>query len=110
MASIAARLKKFLASPANQTGLIVGGSTIAGLAVQYADHNLAVSMLAAGVVGTVAKIVQPDNIALSTDAEKLVTDGLTLIATKNPALLTSILADAAKVSGDLAPTSTAKAS
>jgi hypothetical protein len=101
--TIGEQISAFFKSPNNQTGLILGGSTIAGLAMQYADHTLALSVLVAGVVGSVAKIIQPDNIALKTDSEALVTDGLKAIATKNPAMLTKVLTDAAKVAGDLTP-------
>lgn len=111
MASIAARLKKFLASPLNKAGLLAWGATAleTGLS-QYLSHTVSVPILATGAVGGLVAVLLPDNTAAKTDAEQLAKDGIAAWVTKNPAELPALLADAAKVAGDLAPTSTAKAS
>lgn len=99
--SITSWFENFIKSPNNQTGLLAVAVTIPGLLTQYEAHSIGLSVLVGTIIFGVGKIVMPDNIALVTDAEKFVEDGLVAIASRNPQEISILLSDAAKVASDI---------
>lgn len=63
------KLKKWLSSPSNQTGLITLVAVVAGLISQYTAHSIDLSTLIGSLVFAVTKIIVPDNIVLQKDLQ-----------------------------------------
>jgi hypothetical protein len=104
MPSLQTRITTFLSSPQNQTGLILLASTLLGAITQIEAHSTTLAVAAGGVFAGLLHLIVPDNTALISDAPKLLTDALAALASKNPAAIALILADAAKVAADTTPT------
>ncbi len=103
MSSISERLEKFLASPKNQTGLILLGSTIPGYIAQLESHNTSLAVAAGALFAGFLHIIVPDNTALISAAPKLLTDTLAAADEKKPSEIPEILSDATQVAADIAP-------
>jgi len=94
-------IANFFKSSDVQTGLAALASTAAGLATGVQANSASAGTVAGAVVFGIIHLLLPKDTALATDAEKLVTDGLTAIATKNPEAISQILSDAANVATDV---------
>jgi len=94
------KFEVFLDSPANRTGLAIWLGTAITAAVQYfLLHVTPPSADLLGLVLGLVKVIQPENSVTVAQMQKAIADVQSAMATRSPAAINAVVADAEAIAG-----------